>query len=225
MLDSRRRSVHRREGCRRLVAPRGMACPTIRGSGWNMTIITKNSNPKNDSKLARHRSTWKGQTNELERVVTDLKSQQRVRYKHYRGRPAELRDMWSADFDAALPTFAAPKFTGTSGVETWLGAHSPFTVDVRLIWADFVNVFKTRSNNGTKRGTDPGTTPELLFICRTGDYFDLIYSKWGVARGQHWFFHWTSWVPPQPGAAPQPLNRAMIDVGGDDEDGESSDTD
>jgi hypothetical protein len=40
-----------------------------------MTITTANKNPKNDSLYARHRSTWKGQTNVLDSVY---KSQRRA---------------------------------------------------------------------------------------------------------------------------------------------------
>jgi hypothetical protein len=184
-----------------------------------MTIITKNNNPKNDSHWARHRSIWKGQTNVLDSVITNLKAAQGVKYKRYLGTPVEVRDMWYAYFDAELPVYMAHKFIGTSGVDTWLGARSPFTDDVKVIWADFVRIFKRRSSDGTQQGIPAGTAPELLFVSRTQQHFDLIYSKWGLAHGKHWFFHWTSMV------APQPVNRATIDVGNDDEDGEGIDSD
>jgi hypothetical protein len=184
-----------------------------------MTITTRNYNLRNDSRYARHRSTWKGQTNVLDSVVTDLKAAPGVRYKRYHGTPVEVRHMWSADFGKALPVYMAHNFTGTSGVDTWLGARSPFTDDVKVIWADFVLVFTKRSSDGTRLGTPAGTVRELLFMSHTQQHFDLIYSKWGLARGKHWFFHWTSDV------APKPVHRATIDVASDDEDDESTECD
>jgi hypothetical protein len=184
-----------------------------------MTITTKNNNLKNESNWARHRSIWKGDTNVLDSVLTNLKAVPGVRYKHYRGTPVEVRTMWYADFGEELPVYMAHNFTGTSGVDTWLGARSPFTDDLKVIWPDFVRVFRKRSSDGTQVGIPAGTAPEVLFMSRTNQHFDLIYSKWGVARGKHWFFHWTSMV------APQPVNRATIDVGNDDEDGEGVDSD
>lgn len=190
-----------------------------------MTIITKNTNSKNDSTWARHRSIWKGQTNVLDGVLTVLKNTRGAKYKNYRGTPVEVRQMWFAAFGAELPaymshTFTGPKrFKGTSGVDTWLGARSPFTDDVKVIWEDFARIFGQRSSDGTQKEVPAGTTPEVLFMSRTDHNFDLIYSKWGLARGKHWFFHWTSVV------APQAVNRATIDVGSDDEEDESTDND
>ncbi len=189
-----------------------------------MAIITKNTNPKNDSHWARHRSIWKGETNVLDSVLTKLRDQQGVgvvRYKRFHQAPVAVREMWAAALGERLPGFKAQNFIGTSGVETWLGAGTPFTNDVRVIWADFVKIFAKRSNDGTQRFIPVSTTKELLFISRTNQHFDLIYSKWGVApdRGKHWFFHWTSEV------AQQHVNRAGIDVGNDDEDDESSESD
>jgi hypothetical protein len=189
-----------------------------------MTITTKNNNPRNDSHWARHRSIWKGQTNVLDSVLTNLKAAQGVRYKRYHGTPKEVRDMWSTDFGNRNPlpswwkSVDPSKFTGTSGVDTWLGAGSPFTDDVKVIWADFARIFARRSYPGTE-DIEGGATPELLFVSRTNQHFDLIYSKWGYTKGKHWFFHWTSDV------AQQPVNRPTIDVGNDDEDGEGVDSD
>jgi hypothetical protein len=189
-----------------------------------MTIITKNNNRKNDSTWARHRSVWKGKTNVLGDVLNNLKAAP-AKYKTYRGTPADVRIMWLSAFGAELPaymshTFTGPKrFKGTSGVDTWLGARSPFTDDVKVIWEDFARIFAQRSNDGTREGVPAGTTSETLFMSRTDHNFDLIYSKWGDARGKHWFFHWTSVV------ASQPVNRATIDVGSDDEEDESTDND
>ena len=50
-----------------------------------MTITTVNKNPKNDSQYARHRSIWKGQTDILSGVLTNLKAAPGVRYKRYHG--------------------------------------------------------------------------------------------------------------------------------------------
>jgi hypothetical protein len=191
-----------------------------------MTITTKNSNPKNDSQYARHRSIWKGQTDILSSVLTLLKSPP-ARYKRFHGTPTEVRDMWYAQFDEHLPSWYKvvdpSKFTGTSGVDTWLGARSPFADDVRVIWADFARIFARRSHPNTKDRDgniiEGGKTQELLFLSHTNQHFDLIYSKWGYAKGKHWFFHWTSDV------GQQPVNRATIDGASDDEDGESVDGD
>jgi hypothetical protein len=127
--------------------------------------------------------------------------------------------MWYDTFNGRLPVFKAQNFIGTSGVETWLGAQSPFTNDVRVIWADFAKIFAKRSDDRKDNGNPVATTPEWLAISYTNQHFDLIYSKWGVAKGKHWFFHWTSEV------APQHVNRATIDVGNDDVDGESTESD
>jgi hypothetical protein len=197
-----------------------------------MTITTANKNPKNDSLYARHRSTWKGQTNVLDSVLTNLRGAPYVTYQAvpYHGTPSEVRHMWSASFrDAKLPPYepgiTAAKIieeVGYSGVDTWLveaGAKGlPFTADVKVIWADFARIFAHRSNPGTPNAPG-GKTRELLFMCRTLQHFDLIYSKWGREKGKHWFFHWTSDV----GA--QPTKRPGIDVPSDDEDGESVDND
>ena len=192
-----------------------------------MTIITKNSNPYNDSKYARHRSVWKGQTNVLDDVVKELIAKAARDKRRYLGNPAEVRHMWEADFLKPLPSWFKSvdpsKFTGTSGVDTWLGPGSPFTDDVKVIWPDFARIFARRSYPGEKdkygKIVGVGTTNELLFVSRTDQHFDLIYSKWGYTKGKHWFFHWTS------AAAPQAVNRATIDVGNDDEDGESTESD
>jgi hypothetical protein len=95
-----------------------------------MTITTVNKNPNNDSQYARHRSTWKGQTNVLDDVLTKLKRAQYVTYQAppYHGTPREVRDMWAPDFGADLPGHEPNKtgaqIVGTygySGVDTWLG--------------------------------------------------------------------------------------------------------
>jgi hypothetical protein len=188
-----------------------------------MTITTVNNpkNPKNDSDYARHRSTWKKDTNVIDTVLTNLRGAQSVTYKanHYYGTPEEVRDYWDADFGNPLPDYA-PRADHIivqhySGVDTWLaGTHGgPLQGDMQLIWADFARIFAKRSNPGTIiRGTiiDPaGTTQELLFICHTFTHFDLIYSKWGFQKGHH-FYHWTSVV-----GAPA-TERPGIDVLSDD---------
>jgi hypothetical protein len=190
-----------------------------------MTITTVNKNPNNDSQYGRHRSTWKGQTNVLDDVLTKLKRAQYVTYQAppYHGTPREVRDMWAPDFGADLPGHEPNKtgaqIVGTygySGVDTWLGGARgrPFLADVKVIWADFARIFAVRSNPGTLDHPDPGTTKEVLFTCYTPQHFDLIYSKWGYTKGKHWFFHWVSDV-----GAP-PTKRPGIDVPSDDEDGE-----
>jgi hypothetical protein len=184
-----------------------------------MTITSKNSNPKNDSHYARHRSIWKGQTDVLSGVITILKAAPGVRYKRYHGTPAEVRRWWFGDFKPhRLPPWFKEvdpsNFTGTSGVDTWLGARSPFRDDLNVIWADFARIFAKRSY------PEGGTTSELLFLSHTNQHFDLIYSKWGYEKkGKHWFFHWTSDV------GQQPVNRATIDGASDDQDGEGVDND
>jgi len=191
-----------------------------------MTITTVNNpkNPKNDSDYARHRSTWKKDTNVIDTVLTNLRGAQSVTYKAnpYYGTPEEVRDYWDADFGNPLPDYA-PRADHIivqhySGVDTWLaGTHGgPLQGDMQLIWADFARIFAKRSSTGEKGagGTAPGTTRELLFMCHTPQHFDLIYSKWGREKGKHWFFHWTSDV-----GAP-PTKRPGIDVPSDDEDGE-----
>jgi hypothetical protein len=201
----------------------------LRSVGGNMTIITRNNNPKNDSQYARHRSIWKGQTDILDSVLTNLKAAPGVRYRRYHGTPKEVRDMWEGDFGKGNPlpswwkSVDPSNFTGTSGVDTWLGARSPFRDDLEVIWSDFVRIFAKRSHPEKKdkhgKIIEGGTTRELLFLSHTNQHFDLIYSKWGHTKGKHWFFHWTSSV------APQPVNRATIDGASDDEDGESVDGD
>jgi hypothetical protein len=192
-----------------------------------MTITTRNNNPKNDSECARHRSIWKGQTDILSSVVTNLKTPP-AKYKRFYGTPTDVRDMWSAEFKPQrLPAWwkevDPSKFTGTSGVDTWLGARSPFRDDLDVIWADFARIFAKRSHPNTKDRNgniiEGGKTQELLFLSHTNQHFDLIYSKWGHAKGKHWFFHWTSDV------GQQPVNRPGIDVLSDDQEGEGTESD
>lgn len=147
-----------------------------------MTITTKNSNPKNDSKWARHRSITKGNRNQLDDVVSALKGQQGVTYRQFDYTPKQLRTEWWSKFGQALPAFLAhPNFKGTSGLGEWLGTNSP---DLKTIWGDFFNIFVHRSDDNDK-------TVQRLFVSYTSTNFDLIYSKWGTTPG-HKFFHWAS---------------------------------
>jgi hypothetical protein len=200
-----------------------------------MTITTVSKkifkNPNNETDLARHRSTWKGDNNVLSTVLTNLQRAQYVTYQAipYHGTPKEVREMWKGDFHASLPNYV-PGITaariiqevGYSGVDTWLNStrkgrkfNTPPDEDAKEIWEDFAPVFARRSNPGTKNAPG-GTTREVIFMCYTLDYFDLIYSKWGYEKkekGTHWFYHWTSVV----GATP--TQRPGIDVPSDDQDG------
>ena len=194
-----------------------------------MTITTRNSNPKNDSQCARHRSILK-----LDSVVENLKKAPGGKHKRFHGTPRDVRDMWKpAFFDQGLPAYdpgatAAEiiQKSGYAGVLDWLGNRSPFTDDVKVIWADFGRIFAKRSNPGKNKVHPDGSITiegggkgrELLFVSCTNQHFDLIYSKWGYEAGKHWFFHWTS-------AVPQSVNRATIDEANDDQDGEGVDND
>lgn len=171
-----------------------------------MTITTKNTNPKNDSQWARHRSITKGNVNQLKDVVTALKGQANAAYRHFDGTPSELRDLWRDKFNQGLPAFQAdpPNFKGTAGLAEWLGAASPFITDFKTIWTDFVKIFVRRSSDSDK-------TEQLLFVSYTNTNFDLIYSKWGTTPG-HKFFHWASTVDAVP------KSRATIDTFADADD-------
>jgi len=164
-----------------------------------MTIRTKNSNPKNDSQWARHRSITKGTQNQLENVIKALKAQRGATYRHFDLRPKELRNEWSEKFDQSLPVFNANALTfkGTAGIADWLGAASPFITDLKTIWRDFAKIFVRRSD-------DAGKTKQVLFVCYTSTNFDLIYSKWGTTPN-HKFFHWAATVDAVP------KGRATID--------------
>ena len=164
-----------------------------------MTIITKNANPKNDSKWARHRSITKGNQNQLEDVVKALKGQQGVAYRQFDFAPSQLRDEWRSKFGQGLPAFQAdpPNFKGSAGVAEWLGSSSPFLNDFKTIWLDFVKIFVRRSD-------DKDTVIQRLFVSQTNTNFDLIYSKWGTVSG-HKFFHWAATVDTTP------KSRATID--------------
>lgn len=168
-----------------------------------MTIRTKNSNPKNDSKWARHRSITKGGQNQLDNVIKALKAQRGVTYRGFDLTPKELRTEWNKKFGQALPLFNANAtiFKGTAGIAEWLG-DDDFTDDLKTIWRDFAKIFVRRSD---------GTTKQVLFVSYTDASFDLIYSKWGMTPN-HKFFHWAATVD----AAPR--NRATIDEYVDSED-------
>jgi hypothetical protein len=171
-----------------------------------MTITTTNSNPKNESKWARHRSIMKGAQNQLGEVIKGLKAQQGARWEQFDFAPQQLRDTWLKVFKQSLPIFRSNPalFAGSAGVAEWLGPNSPHSDDLNKIWPDFTKMFVRRADNN-------GTTAQLLFICcytnpqLNSSNFDLIYSKWGLnTTGGHKFFHWHSVVGTQP-------KRATID--------------
>jgi hypothetical protein len=190
-----------------------------------MTITTVNNpkNPKNDSGYARHRSTWKKNTNVISTVLTNLTGAQYVTFKSvpYYGTPRDVRLYWNGDFRNPLPDYAPTAdqiiIKHYSGVDTWLAGTNggPFLGDMQLIWADFASIFAKRSNpGGTRTGGPAGTTQELLFICHTLTHFDLIYSKWGRQKDHH-FFHWTSDVTNPPPSPPRPgIDQLSDDPGG-----------
>ena len=125
-----------------------------------MTITTKNSNPKNDSKWARHRSITKGDENQLEVVVGALKGQQRVKYRQFDLTPEQLRTEWQTKFGESLPVFnARPNFKGSAGLTEWLGADCPSNGDFETIWADFVKIFVRRSDDEDK------TRQDSVYLC------------------------------------------------------------
>jgi hypothetical protein len=164
-----------------------------------MTITTKNTNPKNDSKFARHRSITKGNQNRLEDVFKALRGQQGVQFRHFHDTPSKIREEWYSKFNQGLPKFNSDTliFKGTAGLGEWLGPNSPFLTDVKAIWQDFAKIFVRRSDDNDK-------TVQHLFVSYTSTNFDLIYSKWGITPG-HKFFHWASV------ADNAPKKRATID--------------
>jgi len=162
-----------------------------------MAITTKNTNPRNDSKWARHRSVTKGNQKQLEDVMAALRAQPGAHYRHFFGTPSEIRDSWRTKFGQGLPAFNSEpqNFKGTAGLGEWLGA-GPVAADLPTIWADFFKIFVRRSD-------DKDTTVQTLFVSYTNTNLDLIYSKWGTTPG-HNFFHWAATAA----AAPR---RATID--------------
>jgi len=163
-----------------------------------MTITTRNKNPLNDSKCARHRSTTKGGQKQLENVIAALKGQQDAKYRHFSGTPAAIRQSWNEKFGQGLPKFnSEPQtFKGSAGLGEWLGTGR-LTADLAEIWKDFHKIFALRSD-------DKDTQEQTLFVSHTDTNFDLIYSKWGT-KPDHKFFHWASTTNPEQ------KSRATID--------------
>lgn len=191
-----------------------------------MTITTHNTNPKNDSQWARHRSITKDNQNVLQNTIAALKNQNGSSYRGFDLTSKKMRTEWQTKFTLALPR---PKETldrlssdlkGTnaekkalaksivedkSGVAAWLGSRSPFLTDLNTIWIDFIPIFGRRHD-------EDDTTKQVLFWCYTATHFDLIYSKWGLTSG-HKFFHWQSVVNVRPGrGSRQGLDDSFTDA-------------
>jgi hypothetical protein len=189
-----------------------------------MAIITISNNPKSDAKYARHRSIWKGLTNQLlsqENICRDLGiiplTQTIIKYYDH---PATVRQKWQRDI-GDLPTVKVDvgnvgKYVGTTGgLRSTLGATGEFLEDLKLIWLDFLMIYTNRSSVDA-----PAARQEELFVSHYHPepnkvIFDLLYSKWGNEQGRHRFYHWRSEVWPR---GVNPNRAAIVEDEGDDED-------
>jgi hypothetical protein len=174
-----------------------------------VTITSTNYNPANESRYARHRSIWKGSTNQLKSTVSGLSATRGVTVHQYLGRPSDLRVALNKDWRLILhSTRAAPKagqILGHWRVEppsSKLKQAIPTSLhsDLALIWKDFLTVAARRIGDSAGAGggtaSDDTYTGESLVVLAFGPKsFDFIVSKYGFGyerKRNHHFFQWQS---------------------------------
>lgn len=177
-----------------------------------MTITSINTNPKNDSKYARHRSIWSGSRNKLRSVVDDLRRTQNVTVHEYCGPVGNIfggivrnfQDDWNVRLGVNRMVGTVLGYWAPRGkVSDRLRNAVPPSLrgDLDLIWLDFNTILGRRM--GLSDGAGAGTTEsqqrylermESLIVFAPGkDRFDLIVSKYGYGdnlKSNHHFYHW-----------------------------------
>jgi hypothetical protein len=184
-----------------------------------MSILSKNNNPKNESKYARHRSTWKGSKQQLRDLVEELKARCLVMDTNQRGNPVfpilvevqggwiEIREALTEQFNMKNSYFRLkPKYefrhklspTRSWSVKTtswtpppsWLQLVAPdLKSDLALIWPDFVQVAGMRAPDEFWNTTSGSYDKYLLVAAISRHEIDIVFSKYGYDSGHH-FFHW-----------------------------------
>jgi hypothetical protein len=167
-----------------------------------MAIHSRNHNPQNDSKYARHRSTSKGRNSQIQRVVNALQTEQRniflVIQDDLEGLVTELsREVGQAvviKADRVKPqsrgqVLGSWQLAGDEVPQIpdlWLRNLNPsLRGDLKLIWLDFLLIAGRRRPDGNS-----GNFKEyLLVVAISPNKLDLIFSKYGYRSGHH-FFHW-----------------------------------
>ena len=171
-----------------------------------MPITSTNHNPNNDSLYARHRSIFKGKTNQLRRTVAALKATQGVRVYEYDDTPGMVNKKFEADWGISLEAYrVAPGSMQVLG--TWvmkppsarlLRAAGSMNSDLKLVWYDFMLCAGRRIGASSGAGYDPDVLARyagksLVVFAVGSQSLDIILSKYGYGdalKHNHHFYHW-----------------------------------
>jgi hypothetical protein len=172
-----------------------------------MTVTSVNHNPGNDSKYARHRSIWKGKTNQLRRAIASLQGTLGSSVHEYWDTPFAIDAKFARDWGVFLKAVRLPP-KGNQILGSWeirpptqkiLGAvPGELKSDLKLLWDDFMLITARRigfSNGAGADTTDRYNGKSVLVFATGPSSFDLIVSKYGFGdelKRNHHFYHWQS---------------------------------
>jgi hypothetical protein len=176
-----------------------------------MPIISTNFNPKNDTKYARRRSVWKGDSNQLRVEVENLRRGQGITAHVYLMPATDLIPQFSEEWNVILGSVSRTRAkglrqpTGSWVVKSMISQKMYRAVppglrgDLELIWTDF-QVAVLKRFHTDKFSSDPDgdenflINQDSLLVFAPGTVsFDLILSKYGYGDNQrknHKFYHW-----------------------------------